>query len=122
MPSMYSIPTSSELSGTVLPMFPADGGGSAQLSQTETHASKPRPLNPRSSLNDYNRVMLEYTRRRLSTFAEADGPPPRHTSASRTRSNTRENNSTTSTTDPDSSTVAARGDAVRRAARDSSRS
>jgi hypothetical protein len=114
-------------------MFPADGGGSAQLSQSETHAStsKSRPLNPRSSLDDYNRVILEYTRRRMSTFADVDGPP-RHTSAGRTRSNTRENNSTTttSTTDSDSSTgdalvrhtVPTVGDADGRAAGDSRRS
>lgn len=113
-------------------MFPAGGGGSAQLSQSETHAStsKSRPLNPRSSLDDYNRVMLEYTRRRMSTFADVDGPP-RHTSGGRMRSSTRENNS--ATTDSDSSTgdvlvrqtastVAARGDAEETAAGDSRRS
>lgn len=31
-----------------------------------------RPLDPRTSVNDYNRVMLQYTQRRMSTFCDMD--------------------------------------------------
>lgn len=31
-----------------------------------------RPLDPRTSINDYNRVMLQYTQRRMSTFCGMD--------------------------------------------------
>lgn len=59
-------------------MFPTDSAGSVGPGD---HVQKPqpsRPLNPRSSIEDYNRVMLEYTRRRMSTFVDISGP--RHNS------------------------------------------
>ena len=55
-------------------MFP-DGRGTQQTS---------RPLDPSSSVEDYSRVMLEYTRRRMSTFTDMGMDDKRHNS---TRSN-----------------------------------
>ena len=41
-------------------------------SQTHSVLQPQRPLDPRSSVEDYNRVMRDYTRRRMSTFADKD--------------------------------------------------
>jgi hypothetical protein len=37
-----------------------------RLTQTQ------RPLDPRNNIDDYNRVMLQYTQRRMSTFCDMD--------------------------------------------------
>lgn len=41
-------------------------------SQTHSVLQPQRPLDPRSSVEDYNRVMRDYTQRRMSTFADKD--------------------------------------------------
>ncbi|KAI9933253.1 hypothetical protein ASPWEDRAFT_43022 [Aspergillus wentii DTO 134E9] len=51
-------------------MFPTDGGGCRPPGNNAVDNS--RPLDPRTSLEDYNRVMLEYTQRRMSTFMEME--------------------------------------------------
>lgn len=33
-----------------------------------------QPIDPRTSLEDYNRTMLNYTQRQMSTFVDLDGP------------------------------------------------
>lgn len=85
---MHSInptrPTESDLSA-----FPTDGGGCRPIDDVPR-----RTLNPRASLDDYNRVMLEYTKRRMSTFADVG--QGRHSSSSRSSSNSSEKSSDSS--------------------------
>lgn len=50
-----------------IPMFPNDSGGAA-----EQHVHNVRSLDPRNDLGDYNRTMLEYTHRQMSTFVDLD--------------------------------------------------
>lgn len=56
-----------------------------------------RSLDPRSSLSDYNRVMLEYTQRRMSTFVDPDdGNGSPLSRSSRESSSTSNSNSSSS--------------------------
>lgn len=59
---------------------PSHAGASGyNMSQVQTA----RPLDPRSSLEDYNRVMLAYTQRRMSTFVDMDNANGRGSPSSR---------------------------------------
>jgi hypothetical protein len=58
------------LSESNLNMFPQDGG--AELSPTNNNVETSRSVNPRNSLDDYNRTMLEYTQRQMSSFFDHD--------------------------------------------------
>jgi hypothetical protein len=51
-------------------MFTHESGGTgpAHGNHVETH----RPTDPRISLDDYNRIMLEYTQRQMSSFVDLD--------------------------------------------------
>lgn len=86
---MHSIPATADLADTPLNMLPP---GSSGPYPAETQPQKARQLNPRASLDDYNRVMLEYTKRRMSTFADVDGG--RHGSPSSDSSRSSGNSST----------------------------
>ena len=55
-----------------------------------------RSLDPRSSLSDYNRVMLEYTQRRMSTFVDPDDGNGSPLSRSSRDSNSTANSNTNS--------------------------
>lgn len=71
-----------------------DAGAS---SQPHSVLQPQRPLDPRSSVEDYNRVMREYTQHRMSSFGDKDG----HTSNGRdlsTSSRESSGNSTRSST------------------------
>lgn len=46
-----------------------DAGASGQ---SHSVLQPQRPLDPRSSVEDYNRVMRDYTQRRMSSFGEKD--------------------------------------------------
>ncbi|RJE25182.1 hypothetical protein PHISCL_02456 [Aspergillus sclerotialis] len=81
---MHSIPNPTRPTESDLSAFPTDGGGCRPIDDVQ----RPRPLNPRASLDDYNRVMLEYTKRRMSTFASVS--QERHTSSSRSSSDSSE--------------------------------
>lgn len=63
---MHSIAATEPSTESGLSMFPTDGGGY----RPHDPVQGTRPLNPRYSIEDYNRVMLEYTKRRMSTFAQ----------------------------------------------------
>lgn len=53
-------------------MFPTDSGG-VNNPASETHVDAYRSLDPaRASLEDYNRSMLQYTQRQMSTFVDTD--------------------------------------------------
>ncbi|KAJ5795201.1 hypothetical protein N7457_001800 [Penicillium paradoxum] len=53
-------------------MFPADSGGIDNMA-SETHVDSYRSLDPaRASLEDYNRSMLQYTQRQMSSFVDTD--------------------------------------------------
>lgn len=53
-------------------MFPSESGG-VNIPTSETHVDSYRSLDPaRASLEDYNRSMLLYTQRQMSTFADVD--------------------------------------------------
>ncbi|KAH1498423.1 hypothetical protein KXX57_008429 [Aspergillus fumigatus] len=59
------------------PNFHVDGGGCRP--QGETHIETQRSVDPNMSIEAYNRVMLQYTQRRMSTFLDMGndgGPPP----------------------------------------------
>ncbi|EAW24310.1 uncharacterized protein NFIA_038840 [Aspergillus fischeri NRRL 181] len=65
------------------PAFPVDGGGCRPPG--ETHIETQRSVDPNMSVEDYNRVMLQYTQRRMSTFLDMGndgGPPPSRSSRS----------------------------------------
>jgi len=53
-----------------LNMFPSDNR--CELSTTNHHVETSRSLDPRNSLEDYNRTMLEYTQRQVSSFVDQD--------------------------------------------------
>lgn len=53
-------------------MFPVDSGGIDNMA-SETHVDSYRSLDPaRASLEDYNRSMLQYTQRQMSSFVDTD--------------------------------------------------
>lgn len=53
-------------------MFPAQTEGMDNMA-SETHVDSYRSLDPaRASLEDYNRSMLQYTQRQMSSFVDAD--------------------------------------------------
>lgn len=54
-----------------IPMFPSDDAG-AGSSSTGNIVQNMRSLDPRNSLDDYNRTMLEYTHRQMSSFVDID--------------------------------------------------
>ncbi|CAG8940652.1 unnamed protein product [Penicillium salamii] len=57
---------------TVKSMFPTDSGG-VNNPASETLVDSYRSLDPaRASLEDYNRSMLQYTQRQMSTFVDVD--------------------------------------------------
>lgn len=74
---MHSIATTEPSTESALSMFPTDGGGC----RPHDPVQGTRPSNPRYSIEDYNRVMLEYTKRRMSTFTQVPDER-RHGSAS----------------------------------------
>ncbi|KAI9041730.1 uncharacterized protein KD926_006454 [Aspergillus affinis] len=51
-------------------MFPTDGGGYHPAG--ELHVNTARALDPHTSIEDYSRVMLQYTQNRMSGFARLD--------------------------------------------------
>ncbi|KAK1144363.1 hypothetical protein N8T08_005516 [Aspergillus melleus] len=64
-------------------MFPADGGG--YHTPGESHVDTTRSLDPHTSIEDYSRVMLQYTQNRMSGFARLDddkGSPASRSSGS----------------------------------------
>ena len=70
-----------------------------------------RSLDPRSSLSDYNRVMLEYTQRRMSTFVDPDdgnGSPLTRSS----RGSNSNSNSSNSDASPTSGVSSRQGDGI----------
>ncbi|CAG8373151.1 unnamed protein product [Penicillium salamii] len=57
---------------SVKSMFPTDSGG-VNNPASETLVDSYRSLDPaRASLEDYNRSMLQYTQRQMSTFVDVD--------------------------------------------------
>ncbi|KAJ5689276.1 hypothetical protein N7462_003668 [Penicillium macrosclerotiorum] len=50
-------------------MFPPESGGQPP---TENLVETQRSLDPHTSLEDYNRTMLEYTQRQMSSFVDLD--------------------------------------------------
>ncbi|KAE8150174.1 hypothetical protein BDV25DRAFT_115218 [Aspergillus avenaceus] len=52
------------------PMLPLDGGGTSPPGQN--YVQTDRALNPQTSIEDYSRVMLEYTHNRMANFADFD--------------------------------------------------
>lgn len=56
------------------PMIPTDGGGCRPPgdSQSSGHVQTKRPLDPHTSIEDYSRIMLEYTHNRMASFADTD--------------------------------------------------
>ncbi|CAL5871287.1 uncharacterized protein PFLUO_LOCUS5537 [Penicillium psychrofluorescens] len=51
-------------------MFPSESRG--ESSSIQNHVQTSRALDPRNSLDDYNRLMLEYTHRQMSSFVDQD--------------------------------------------------
>lgn len=54
-----------------IPMFPNDDAG-AGASSCGQKAENLRSLDPLHSLDDYNRTMLEYTHRQMSSFVDTE--------------------------------------------------
>ncbi|OQE19489.1 hypothetical protein PENSTE_c015G03395 [Penicillium steckii] len=50
---------------------PDQGSGSPAV---ESHVQSQRAVDPHTSLEDYNRSMLEYTHKQMSSFVDLDGP------------------------------------------------
>ncbi|KAJ5831997.1 hypothetical protein N7474_000308 [Penicillium riverlandense] len=53
-----------------LNMFPPDNR--SEPCSTQNHVETSRSLDPRNSLEDYNRSMLAYTHRQMSSFVDQD--------------------------------------------------
>ncbi|OJJ48935.1 hypothetical protein ASPZODRAFT_1358651 [Penicilliopsis zonata CBS 506.65] len=80
-----------ETSGNMHDMSPIDGGGgddrggrgfgypSPPAETHHFHITHSR-FDPRVSLDDYNRIMLEYTQRQMASFVDQDGDRHRATS------------------------------------------
>lgn len=73
-------------------MFAQDSGAGPPVNQVQTE----RSLDPRVSLEDYNRTMLEYTQRQMSTFVDLDSPRGNGTSSRGSQSSGNSGNSGTS--------------------------
>lgn len=73
-------------------MFTHDSGAGPPDSQMQNE----RSLDPRISLEDYNRTMLEYTQRQMSTFVDLDGACNNGTSSRSSQSSGNSGNSGTS--------------------------
>lgn len=71
-------------------IFQDSGAGPPANVQTE------RSLDPRISLEDYNRTMLEYTQRQMSTFVDLDNHRGKGTSSRSSQSSGNSGNSGTS--------------------------
>jgi hypothetical protein len=57
---------------TIQSMFPADSGNVDNMA-SETHIGSYQSLDPaHASLEDYNRSMLQYTQRQMSSFVDVD--------------------------------------------------
>ena len=65
--------TTPHISEPIQSMVPNPGSGSPGQS-VQSVLQPQRPLDPRSSVEDYNRIMRDYTQRRMSTFADKDEP------------------------------------------------
>ncbi|KAJ5573766.1 uncharacterized protein N7459_008193 [Penicillium hispanicum] len=61
---------SSQMQPTSQPMFSTDLGAGPPSSAS--HVETARSLDPHNSLEDYNRTMLEYTQRQMSSFVDLD--------------------------------------------------
>ncbi|KAE8364169.1 hypothetical protein BDV27DRAFT_158141 [Aspergillus caelatus] len=61
--------TSMQQPETVQPMVPHGGGTSPP---GDSHLQMNRTVNPHTSVEDYSRVMLEYTHNRMASFADLD--------------------------------------------------
>lgn len=57
-------------SGSVQAMFPQDSGAGPPGSENRVETQ--RSMDPRVSLEDYNRTMLEYTQHQMSSFVDLD--------------------------------------------------
>lgn len=77
---MHNIP-----SETIRSMLPTDGGGTAPLEDIVHHPSH-RP-NSNAYIDDYNRVMLQYTQRQVATFIDSDSGGNGPSSSASSRSN-----------------------------------
>ena len=62
--------TSMQHPETVQPIVHPDGGGTTPSS--DSHLQMNRTVNPHMSVEDYSRVMLEYTHNRMASFADLD--------------------------------------------------
>lgn len=62
--------TFARITEDINPIVAPSHNGASRNSMSQVQAA--RPLDPRSSLDDYNRVMLAYTQRRMSTFVDMD--------------------------------------------------
>ncbi|KAJ9206271.1 hypothetical protein DTO271D3_9028 [Paecilomyces variotii] len=60
-------------------MFPTHSGEIRHDSRTENQSSNSRP-NPHQSVDDYNRVMLQYTQRQMASFTKSADPSRRNDS------------------------------------------
>ncbi|KAJ5995641.1 hypothetical protein N7481_002618 [Penicillium waksmanii] len=64
-------------------MFTADHGSGPPA---ESHVESQRAIDPHTSLEDYNRTMLEYTQKQMSSFVDLDDGNSSSSSSSRSRS------------------------------------
>ncbi|KAJ5759760.1 hypothetical protein N7520_006916 [Penicillium odoratum] len=59
----------------------------------DSGAGPPQSVDPRNSLEDYNRTMLDYTQRQMSTFVDLDGNSRNGTSSRNSQSSSNSGNS-----------------------------
>lgn len=59
-----------QLSDNIQNMFPHESGGTGPANGN--HVEIQRSTDPRITLEDYNRTMLEYTQRQMSSFVDLD--------------------------------------------------
>ncbi|KAJ5191573.1 uncharacterized protein N7498_010558 [Penicillium cinerascens] len=57
-------------SNSIQNMFPRDAGAGPPA--PDNHVETQRSIDPRVSLEDYNRTMLEYTQQQMSSFVDLD--------------------------------------------------
>lgn len=60
-------------------MFPTDSGAGPPVSTNHVETQR---LDPHTSLDDYNRTMLEYTQRQMSSFVDLDDVNSRRSDSS----------------------------------------
>lgn len=63
--------STAHISEPIQSVIPNPGSGSPGQN-THSVLQPQRPLDPRSSVEDYKRIMREYTQRRMSTFTDKD--------------------------------------------------